>query len=136
MTSFFTYADLIKHQFLVCKIPSNHVIKLMTSTIIIIWHVASWCMFSGCQVSTSCHFQSWDLQGVEHKTHTHTHTHCTQKMKFSIKGALSGLRQFLAIERTLKLMRNAFYFTSKALFVLKIFKIFVLIFWSCNKRFD
>ena len=32
-----------------------------------------------------------------------------------LKGALSGLRQLLAIE-------NPFYFTSKALFVLKIFK--------------
>ena len=39
-----------------------------------------------------------------------------------IKGALSGLRQFLAAESPLKVMRNAFYFTSKALFVLKIFK--------------
>ena len=39
-----------------------------------------------------------------------------------LKGALSGLRQFLAIERLLKMMRNAFYFTSKALFVLKTFK--------------
>ena len=38
-----------------------------------------------------------------------------------LKGALSGLRQFLAIETALKMMKNAFYFTSKALFVLKIF---------------
>ena len=42
------------------------------------------------------------------------------KLKF--KGALSGLRQLLATERPLKVMKNAFYFTSKALFVLKIFK--------------
>ena len=40
------------------------------------------------------------------------------------KGALSSLRQFLATENPLKMMKNAFYFTSKALFVLKIFKIF------------
>ena len=39
-----------------------------------------------------------------------------------IKGALSGLRHFLAIESHLKMMKNAFYFTSKALFILKIFK--------------
>ena len=39
-----------------------------------------------------------------------------------IKGALSGLRQFFANESPLKVMKNAFYFTSKALFVLKIFK--------------
>ena len=38
------------------------------------------------------------------------------------KGGLSGLRQFLAAESPLKMMKNAFYFTSKALFVLKIFK--------------
>ena len=36
--------------------------------------------------------------------------------------ALSGLIQFLAAERPLELMKNAFYFTSKALFVHKIFK--------------
>ena len=40
----------------------------------------------------------------------------------SIKGPLSGLRQFLIIETPLKMMKNAFYFTSKALLVLKIFK--------------
>ena len=38
----------------------------------------------------------------------------------TFKGALSGLRQFLATENSLKLMKNAFYFISKALFVLKI----------------
>ena len=31
------------------------------------------------------------------------------------KGALSGLRQFLAAESPLKMMKNAFYFTLKAL---------------------
>ena len=39
-----------------------------------------------------------------------------------IKGALSGLRRFLATESPLKMIKNPFYFTSKALFVLKIFK--------------
>ena len=39
-----------------------------------------------------------------------------------IKGTLSGLRQFLVIESPLKMMKNAFYFTSKAFFVLKISK--------------
>ena len=38
-------------------------------------------------------------------------------------GAFSGLRKFWATERPLKMMKNAFYFTLKALFVLKIFKI-------------
>ena len=39
-----------------------------------------------------------------------------------LKGALSGLIQVLATESPLKMMKNAFYFTLKALFVLKIFK--------------
>ena len=37
-----------------------------------------------------------------------------------IKGALSGLRQIFANESILKMMKNAFSFTSKSLFVLKI----------------
>ena len=38
------------------------------------------------------------------------------------KGTLSGLRPFLAAESPLEMMKNAFYLTSKALFVLNIFK--------------
>ena len=38
------------------------------------------------------------------------------------KGALSGLAQLLTTESPLKMMGNAFYFTLKALFVLKILK--------------
>ena len=37
----------------------------------------------------------------------------------SIKAALLGLKQFLATESPLEMMENAFYFTSKALFVSK-----------------
>ena len=40
-----------------------------------------------------------------------------------IKGALSGLRQFLATKSPLQMMKNAFYFTSKALFCLTLFKL-------------
>ena len=40
----------------------------------------------------------------------------------SFKGALSGLRQFLANESRLKMMKYAFYSILKSLFVLKIFK--------------
>ena len=36
-----------------------------------------------------------------------------------LEGALSGPRQFLAIESPLEMMKNVFYFTSKARFVLK-----------------
>ena len=56
---------------------------------------------------------------------------CDQNL---IKGALSGLRQFLAIESPLKMMKNAFYFTSKALFVLKIFKFLSWFFDLVAKR--
>ena len=41
--------------------------------------------------------------------------------KVSLKGAISGLKQVLANENPSKMMKNAFYFTLKALFVLKIF---------------
>ena len=44
------------------------------------------------------------------------------------KGARSGLRQFLTIESTLKMMKNAFYFTLKALFVLNKFKFLFCLF--------
>ena len=40
----------------------------------------------------------------------------------AFKGAPSGLRHFLATEGPLKLMKNVFYFTLKALFILKISK--------------
>ena len=40
----------------------------------------------------------------------------------TIKDALSSLRQLLATESPLKVTKNSFYFTSKALFVLKIYK--------------
>ena len=47
-----------------------------------------------------------------------------QKTKLILKGALSGLRQFLATESPLKMMKNVFYFTLKTLLVLKIFTFF------------
>ena len=40
----------------------------------------------------------------------------------------SGLTQFFTTENPLEMMKNAFYYTLKALFVLKIFK-----FWSWRK---
>ena len=50
-------------------------------------------------------------------------TFCYWAKKFcfdysEIKGAPSGLRQFLANENPLKMVKNTFYFTLKALFVL------------------
>ena len=53
-----------------------------------------------------------------------------------VKGALSGLRQILATESSLKMMKNAFYFTSKALFVLKIFKFLYWVFGHEAKQLD
>ena len=41
---------------------------------------------------------------------------------FNFEGALSGVKQFLVSESPLKMMKNAFYFTLKAFFVLKILK--------------
>ena len=43
------------------------------------------------------------------------------------KGILSGMRKFLATETNLKMMNNAFYFTSKALFALMLSR--CLSFW-------
>ena len=52
------------------------------------------------------------------------------------KGALLGLRQFLATESPLKMMKNAFYFLSKALFVLKVFKFLSWLFGHVAKWLD
>ena len=49
------------------------------------------------------------------------------------KDALSGLRQFLPNESPLIRMKNAFYFTLKILFVLKIFKFLTSIFGHVEK---
>ena len=56
--------------------------------------------------------------------------------KSMLKGALSGLRQVLATESPLKMIKNTFYFISKALFVLKIFKVLSWIFGHVVKRLD
>ena len=52
------------------------------------------------------------------------------------KGALSGLRQYLSTESPLEMMKNAFYFTSKALFALKIFKFLSWLFGHVSKRLN
>ena len=49
---------------------------------------------------------------------------------------LSGLRQFLAIQSSLEMMKNAFYFTLKALFILNIFSFLLLLFAHVEQRFD
>ena len=53
-----------------------------------------------------------------------------------VKGALSGLGQFLLTESPLKMMKNAFYIASKALFVLKIFKFLSRLLGRVEKRLN
>ena len=53
-----------------------------------------------------------------------------------IKSTLLGLRQFLTTESSLKLTKNAFNFTLKGLFVLKIFKFLSSFFDHVEKRPD
>ena len=60
----------------------------------------------------------------------------TQFKKHKFRGALSGLEQSLAIEAFLKMMKNAFYFTLKTLFALKIFKFLSWLFGHIEKRLD
>ena len=51
----------------------------------------------------------------------------------NLKGRLPSLSQFLATESPLKMLKNAFYFTLKVLFVFKIFKFIVLTFLVTNE---
>ena len=53
-----------------------------------------------------------------------------------IKGILLAFRKLLATESSLEMMKNAFYSTLKALFVLKIFKFLYSIFGHVEKWLD
>ena len=64
-----------------------------------------------------------------------TFSHMRQlHLKRLVKGTLLGLRQFLATGTPLKVMRNVFYFTLKALYVLKIFQFLFWFFGQVEKR--
>ena len=52
----------------------------------------------------------------------------------SSKGALTGLRKFCKTESPSKMMKKAFYFTLKALFVLNIFKFSSWLFGQSNSK--
>ena len=52
------------------------------------------------------------------------------------KGALSGLELFLATKSPFKMMKYAFYFMLKVLFVIKIFKFLSRVFGLVEKRRD
>ena len=54
----------------------------------------------------------------------------------TIKSAFSSLRQFLATKSPLRMMKNAFYFTSKALSFFKIFKFLYWLFGHAAKQLD
>ena len=54
----------------------------------------------------------------------------------SFKDARSGQRNILATEIPLKMLKNAFYFTSKAIFVFKIFKFLSWRFRHVVERLD
>ena len=61
----------------------------------------------------------------------------SQNKSFGVfKDALSGLKLFVETEIHLKMIKNAFYFTSKALFVLKILKFLSWLFDHVAKRID
>ena len=53
-----------------------------------------------------------------------------------IKGVFLGLGYIFATESPLKMMKNAFYFSPKPLFVLKIFEFLPLLFCCVAKRLD
>ena len=53
-----------------------------------------------------------------------------------IKDSLTCWKQFLATGSSLKIMKNAFYYTLKALFVLKIFRFLSQLFGHVEKRLD
>ena len=57
-----------------------------------------------------------------------------ENIVFHTLKAISGLRQFLAAEPPLKVMKKAFYFTSKALFVLKILNFLFRLFGYAAKH--
>ena len=53
--------------------------------------------------------------------------------KHNVKGALLGLKQLLLTESPLKMVKSAFYFILKALFLLKIFKFLSRLFGHAEK---
>ena len=81
-------------------------------------------------------FNIWHRHLFKSNIFTHYQV-CLRKFpELIFKGTLSGLTQFLASENPSKMMKNAFYFTLKALFVLKIFKFLSWLFGHAEKRLD
>ena len=84
--------------------------------------------------------KNWYYQCLLNKTVSHCfkviHSRLFIVFQSLVKVALSGLRQFLATEKPLKMIKNAFYFTLKALFVLKLFKFLSWLFGHVENRLD
>ena len=59
-----------------------------------------------------------------------------RKNSFLLNDALSGLRQVLATESPLKMMKNVSYFILKALYILKIFTVLSWLFGHAGKQLD
>ena len=90
------------------------------------------------KVKTELHFK-YCIKTKVNKNYRMTiaeYIHKSIKEMISVKGALSGLKQFLSNENPLKMMKNAFYFILKALFVLKIFEFLFRIFVQVGKWLD
>ena len=54
----------------------------------------------------------------------------------NVKDALQGLRHFLATGSPLKMMKNAFYFTFEAFFVLKMLNFLSRLFGQVERQLD
>ena len=59
-----------------------------------------------------------------------------RKNSFLLNDVLSGLRQVLATESPLKMMKNVSYFILKALYILKIFTVLSWLFGHAGKQLD
>ena len=53
-----------------------------------------------------------------------------------VKGTLSGLRKLWQLKALLKMLKNVFYFTLKAIFVLKIFNFLSSLLAHVEKQLD
>ena len=79
------------------------------------------------------------FMGIKNRTYQRIlmyHMPKTFSKPIKIKETLSGLRQFLARENPLKMGENAFYLTSKAIFVLKVFKFLFCLFGHVSNWLD
>ena len=96
-----------------------------------LWILFSWMQTSRERTVTSLSWREMVLELMWKKTYFKVP--CIFNL---LKDALSGLRQCLAAESPLTVMKNGFYFTSKPVFVLKIFKLLSWLFFHVAKRVD